>query len=312
MLQMNPRLFVFVLFFLISQTEFAIGRLPEIVFYGKVVDQHNQPVVGASVWISGENAYLSAGGGKGFVYTDEEGYFVVNTTGAALVLGSIRHPEIDKVVYYKVPDWHEPSGIEYKNTVRLLSHERKRASLNYNDYNGKGKAYEIRVWRMGQYEGAVRGYASFHIPSNGAKSSFRFDATDNTLLLLDDTSKAQFDISCNRSNMEHYQDFSDWSINITSVNGGIIETDDPYLNLAPVNGYESSLQIDMHKDTRDFRQRLFKRYYFEIENQQIYGSFTAALEPFSGPDEQLCIIRLNYKINPTGLRGLELKLNNIR
>lgn len=287
---------------------FAMGGLPDIVFYGRVLDQYVQPVEGASVWFSGEHAYLLSGGGNGFAHTDQEGYFTINTTGAALVLGSVRHSEIDKVVYYTVPDRYNPSTLTYKNTVRMLSNGNKHVTLNYNDYRRKDNAYEIRVWRMGQYAGALRGFAAFNIPSDGTKSSFTFDVARKSISLVSDRSKAHFHMSCNRSAMEHYQDFSDWNLNIDVADGGIIETDDLYLNLAPATSYGESWTVDMREGTSSFRRRLFKRFYFVTASGKQYGGLKAKFEPFLGPSEQSCRVYLDYKINPTGSRNLELRL----
>lgn len=291
------------------QYQIALGKLPDIVFYGRVIDQYGQPVEGASIWHSGENAYLSAGGGKGFAKTDKAGYFMLDTSGAALVLGSIKHSEIDSVVHYRISKQSFPK-IQYSTTVRFLSHDKNNVALNYNNYNKKSKAYVIQVWRLGEYEGAFGGYSSFHIASDSTVNSLVFDNNKNTINLTDDKAKAQFHISCTRPHMENNQDYGDWSLNITPVNGGIVETNDPYLNLAPESGYQASAEVRMQKGEKDYRHLLKnQRYYFSINNHNNYGSLNAHYEPFYGPEKEACIVRINYKLNPNGSRNLELKRN---
>lgn len=293
------------------QYQVAMGQLPDIVFYGRVIDQNNQPVVGASIWHSGENAYLSSGDGKGLAQTDEEGYFMLDTSGAALALGSIKHPEIDGVVYYRLNKPDSPKA-RYSTTVRFLSHSKSDRALSYNDYSVKDKAYVIQVWRLDKYEGTIAGYSSLHITSDSKVHSLMFDSGRNTIKLTDDKNKAQFNISCTRPHMVNNQDYGDWSLKLTPVNGVIVEANDPYLNHAPEFGYQTSIQVNMSKEAENYSHQLKnKRYYFAVNNSnKYYGSLNAHYEPFYGPDKEVCIVRFNHKINPTGSRNLELKRGN--
>lgn len=290
-----------------QQYAVAIAKLPDIVFYGRVIDQYGQPVKNASIWYSAENAYLSAGEGKGFIQSDEFGYFELNTFGAALVLGSIRHPDINSVVYYRV---NKPNSavINYNTTVRFLSHDNARDSLNYNNHDKKSSAYIIRVWRLSANEGAIRQtlVTNYKI---GEEYTFSFNPKSGKVALSEGKTKGDLHLSCIRTPMQHYQDYGDWGLTITPVNGGIIETDDPYMNLAPVSGYKSSLEIDMTKGSPGYQHKLSnKHYYITTNNGNIFGSLKMHIKPFFEPREESCRLHIDFKINPTGSRNLELQL----
>jgi len=292
------------------QYKMAISPLPDIAFYGRVIDQHGQPVKNASVGYTGENAYLSTGGGMGSVNTDDDGYFVINTSGAALELSGVGHPEIDYVSYQSPYASIRSTRNMKEYTVRFVQHDDNRYALNWRNYTDKSKAYLIKVWRFEEYKGALKG-------SLGAY--YNLDDRQYTLNLLGKKYKNRVKegiheghlvVSCTRKvNMKNHRDYGDWTATITPINGGIQETNDLYMNKAPTSGYEPSLSMDMKYGTDDYQFRLLnKRYYFMANNGKIYGSLFVHFEPHANYKNNLCRVEINsYKINPTGSRNLEIK-----
>ena len=140
--------------------QIAMAALPKITFWGRVVDQYGQPVVGAAIYNAGGNAWLSSGGGSGFAHTDDEGYFKVRNSGAGLTLSQIVHPEIE----YGYPPEQGPRRYERERQPFLISSKRFISQIDeghpsdsWRKYTKKSKAYEIKVWRLGEYEGAKGG-----------------------------------------------------------------------------------------------------------------------------------------------------------
>ena len=140
--------------------QIAMAALPKITFWGRVVDQYGQPVVGASIYNEGGNAWLASGGGAGFARTDDEGYFKIRNRGTGLSLGQIVHPEIE----YGYPPDQGPRSYERSHQQFLIRSKWFISSITeghphdaWSKYTKKSKAYEIKVWRLGEYEGAKGG-----------------------------------------------------------------------------------------------------------------------------------------------------------
>jgi hypothetical protein len=109
--------------------------------------------------------------------------------------------------------------------------------------------------------------------------------------------------------MAYVEDYGDWSVTISPVNGGgIQETDDLYMNMAPKTGYLPSLTIDRRIGSSSYLPALLnKRYFFTSNDGQDYGSLYVHYEPFAREDIDGCIIRFSWKLNTTGSRSLEIK-----
>ena len=292
------------------QYQIAMSSLPDIKFYGRVIDQYDQPVSGAKVRYSGTSTYLSAGGGHGQVETGEQGYFEIDTEGAQLVLGSIIHPDI---VYAHQLD----SGLGreipqeiLKSTKLFLSQEDNRGIYsNWHHYTEKEKAYVIHAWRLGKYDGAKSGGVDGFFDADGKYYTLDLDNYNNKQ--KDGKTKGHIYISCTRPHMENNRDYGDWRISITPVNGGIQEANDLYLNQAPETGYQASIDIDMRKGNQDYSSSLLnKRYYFKSNNGKGYGSLFIHMQPFAAVEKEACVLFIKYKLNSTGSRSLELKRQN--
>lgn len=292
------------------QYQIALSTLPSIIFYGRVIDQHGQPVKNATVWYEGTSTYLSAGGGRGLAATDDDGYFEVDTAGAELSLGSIKHPEIDDIAY-QAPKTNSSHPNKY-GAIRLLSQEDKQGIYStWRDHTEKDRAYIIHAWRLGEYEGALEGGGSFGLYS-GKTYTINLSHTDKYKRISEGLNDGDLHIICTRSHIESYRDIGNWSVSIVPVNGGILETDDLYMNMAPVSGYQATLEINMRKGSQNYQKSLLnKRYYITLKNGQKYGSLFINIDPFVSIEDDACSIRINSKINPTGSRNLELKRSSI-
>jgi len=280
------------------QYQVAMSNLPEIDFHGRVIDQYGNPVKNGIIVYIGANAYLSAGGGMGFVETDTNGFFVIDTTGASLQLRGVKHPDID--------------GVLFSNgaiAAQFYANDHHGDIYNYNKYSKKENAYIIQAWRFGLYENAKKGNIRGHYDRVG--QLYTLDLTKNTYTDIIQKGKrnGQLRISCTRQLMENPKDFGSWSTTIEAINGGLQETDDLYMNVAPMSGYASSVNINMMKSNSEYAHELLdKSYYFKSNNGKEYGVLQVDFVPHSKYwDDKACIVDIKYKINSTGSRNLELK-----
>ena len=273
----------------------AMSSLPDITLYGRVIDQYGQPVSDADVYYAGTNAFLAAGGGRGVVKTDDDGYFEIETSGEKLSLWGIRHPSIEEGGYPKASN----TNLDIKSSNMYP---------DWTVHNTKDNPYIILAWRLGKYEGAIAGSESLRLSSDGTMHTLNLDKSSRKKNLIKGKFEGQFRISCQRSHMESNRDYGDWSIVFSAINGGFLETDDLYMNIAPESGYQPSFNINMKKGTQEYKHELLnKRFYFMANSGQEYGSLIVDFQPFYNSSRDVCNIRLRYKINPTGSRNLELK-----
>jgi len=296
--------------------QLAFSQPPALKMYGRVVDQYGQPVVNAGIWQNGGSAFLMEGGGRGYARTDEEGYFRIDTTGVSLELGGVSHPEIDGVNY---PKSGKGQLRLYNISARFLTYPNGPMGEYYlENYNTKENAFLIKTWRMQGYEGAVAGKTTLEINADGRIYTLKFDEhkkrnRDN--LLREGEYEGDLRVSCTRDihayNIEENKiNYGDWRFSITPIDGGIQETNDLYMNMAPGTDYKASLLIDMKKGTSDYERSVVnKRYYFKAHNDKTYGMIYAYIKPYSTEDS--CDFYITeYRYNSTGSRNLELKRDN--
>ena len=288
------------------QYKIALSPLPEIKFYGLIIDQYGNPVKDARVWYKGTNTYLSAGGGRGLAKTDEQGYFEINTHGASLSLGAVTHPEIE----YS----HQPDGIITREHLKvaktLLSYVDKQGEYDtWKNYTEKKHPYIINAWLLGKYEGATRGQIIADFDASGKEYTLYLDQHDYRKQIKEGKhDDGHLYVSCTRPHMKNNFDYGDWSLSIIPVNGGIQEASDVFMNRAPASGYKSSLNISERKGSSDYKYYLLsQRYFISLNNGEVYGSLFMHITPFANSSKEACRIEIYSKINKTGSRNLELK-----
>ncbi len=276
------------------QYQIAMSPLPAITFWGRVIDQYNQPIANAEIYYTGTSAYLAEGGGRGRLRTDEQGYFEITTVGAELLLTGVVAPSIDQVA----------GGVVY-----FRSHSGTQGFDNWKKHTSKETAYIVHAWRLSKYEGAISVNSDFGAYS-GKNYTIRFSNKWGEKQVFEGEKKGDLHISCTREPISSYKDRIDWQMQIIPVNGGIQETKGLYQNIAPEDGYQAEANIVMIKGNKNYQHQYHNRYYFYSNNKAVYGSIDIDVEPFASIEKQACSIRIRAKINPTGSRNLELKRSN--
>jgi len=295
------------------QYQVALSDLPDLSMYGRVIDQYGQPVVNAGIWQNGGSAYLRGGGGRGYARTDEEGYFRIDTTGAFLELGGITHPEMDYLNYG--PQEHITSRKLYGSSVYFSSSPNfSQGEIDIREFDTKEKAFLIHAWRLQGFDGTIKGKKILTFKPDGSIYTIKFSENENirdkSKFITEGENDGDLWISCTRDSFEKKGEYGDWRFEIMPLGGGIQETNDLYMNVAPDSGYQSSLIVSMKKGKQGFKPGLInKRYYFKAHNGKTFGMLYVYFRPFNLEDScRLDIIE--YRYNPTSSRNLELKRNN--
>ncbi len=294
-------------------TLLALVLIPDYRFHGRVIDQYRQPVVNAQVRYEGTHGFLSSGSGLGAVYTDEDGFFDINIYGDSLVLAAIIHPEL----VYAYPQKNKDVAVDRTmyamttDTIGFRNTDKDNRYLNAQNYQNEDNPYVINAWRLGRYEGAITGYFNGYLPADGSTHTLRFSNKFGAKQNLKGIVDGHLRINCTRKSMDSENDYGDWSVTILPVNiGGIQETEDLYLNMAPETGYLPSMTIDKRMGSNGYSPSLLnKRYYFTSNKGLVYGSLYIHFKPHTRWRDSipLCNIKITWKLNTSGSRNLELE-----
>lgn len=101
---------------------------------------------------------------------------------------------------------------------------------------------------------------------------------------------------------------TDWWFEIEAVDGGLVNVDDAYMNLAPESGYESGpIIIQQRASSLSYKTRFDnQRIYFVSNNKKYYGVLEFSI---ATRGNEVASLRYKYKLNLNSSRNLELKPN---
>jgi hypothetical protein len=243
-----------------------------IVFYGKVIDEKDQPVVGAEVkygsnsidpTLTKEVTY------EGKVYSDNTGMFKIDDIKGVAVGFEITHPD-----YYA----------SVKN--RTLAGYAMGRDPNVPDT--AEKAWVFRMYKKKEPIALISGSNGIKVPVNGTLGTIRLGA------------QGQMQVEAWASPPSQYTGKPfDWRVRLSIPGGGIIESNEEFNFEAPQNGYQSSIEINMPSGKDGWTESVRKTYILNL------GGTYARMNTYVNSGKQI-FVSVNYLINPTpGSRNLE-------
>jgi len=249
-------------------------------FYGKIIDQHGDPVTEAEVK-AGIGLYVSferSGGYWNFTKSDSEGKFsFVGVRGAGMGL------------------FFKKEGFVYD-----------RNASRPNDYVPDPlHPMVFTMWKFKGPEQMVKSEFSSALPVDGTMMNFDFMTArkvegKGTLVIR--VTRTPMDIVGNKP--------YEWTATLQIPGGGFIETQDIYPYEAPAEGYQSTLTFNRSVSPFNTEGRGFtKLFYFKMQ-EGYYGrmllDLAASVEtpPQGG-------VRIQAYINPFGSRNLEVNPNKV-
>lgn len=241
-------------------------------FYGKIVDQDNQPVEGVSV-TAGVGTYegpTRSGGQKYYTVSDAAGRFSftgIHGAGCGYILEKSKYEFNQRQPFASRPKDYVPDP----NNPAVIS-----------------------MWKLQGAEPMLRTQIQAGLACDG--TSRRLDPLSGRR----DTGKLIVALTRNPINIDRERPF-DWTLNLEISGGGLIETSDIYPYEAPTGGYQHSVSISMPANTKQWTPQVNRSYYiFDGKN---YGRITIdIMANYQPPPTHFEVA--SY-MNPTGSRNLE-------
>jgi len=258
-----------------------------VSFYGKVIDQHGEPVVGADVfgysdyYVESFDEQLEFGGGKRGrrnieVKTDKDGLFVVESYQAT----DLNFTDIKKIGYHAKEKL--PTGLIFGNSFsRRYSSDRSSPVI-------------FPMWEKGDTEPLMKSRWRKSIIPDG-----RVYTLDIETGQVVEGGDLQVSISADYDAVPDTNRYP-WKLKVSSPGGVVIESNDAFLYQAPDSDYSESLswKIEEGKEwSRDLKRSLYVRL-----KSGVYAGVTIDAKAYHTNEARIVV---NSFINPSGSRNLE-------
>ena len=259
----------------------------EFDFYGKVVDQYMQPVVGATVEL--HVVYFDGAVTPAFypaiypvrLVTDAQGMFsLTNQKAMRLSIQSI-----------------EKAG--YK-----ISNSEQRQTFDFSRNNPKIDARPdnpvvFKAWKSNPHQAIIIGKISPKLIPDGR--TYTIDFLNDRVVVQEGALSGDLHVEFFREGTTR-ADGASWKVSVEAVQGGIMKTDDRYTYIAPETGYNNTWSYEIHRTKHRLPDRTVK-FYFRSRNGDAYGFLNIWFVPFFSTEESR--LHIEYRVNPNGSRVLE-------
>lgn len=254
-----------------------------INFYGKVIDQSNNPVSNVTVIATAaiSKQWMEEKFDTHTTTTDGDGLFQFKGLhGMGLGINLKK-------------EGYEFSSNKNSFTYSAMWPEKERHKPDAN------APVIFKMWKLQGPQSLVKIGIGGYIPCNGTSVSFD--------LLTGKSMPSGGDLTVtfvrNPQNIQGVQKFA-WKAVVQVNNGGLVDINDQYPNEAPTDGYQSQVIIDMPQDALSWFDSLNRSYYWKGRGGQYYGRFSVQIfAAFTHPNVPFT---LSGYANPSGSRNLEL------
>lgn len=254
-----------------------LWRTP-LLYYGKVVDESNQPIAGVRVSYAGNSADESltkATRNQGSVMTDDRGIFKIDGLYGIGLMFQLYHPN-----YYPYPD--NSTGFDVRSPPRDGIVE-----------NSEANARIFRMHSKGHQVPLVHRVDGVNVPLDGTPTALNLKGSSDDQII----GKLIIEASGNPPSRYNQQPF-DWDVKVSVPDGGLVEYTNYFDFVAPESGYQSSVEFSFPKDTNGWTDTISENYFVELP------SGYARLNIYMGVKRPL-FFSIAYDYNPDGSPNLE-------
>lgn len=242
-------------------------------FYGKVIDQNGDPVVGVEITAGNEGLDTT---GRVWPQTfraqsDLDGLFEI--TGKIGTPIGVRLSKSGYLWGLRGEGYKAPAGGASSPADRVI----------------------LTMWKLHGAEPLVGSGLDAKIAFDG--SSTRFD-----IMTGKESADGDLQITLLRSplGVRRGRDIFDWTVKIEILGGGILPENDPYPYWTPGNGYQSSFEFNMSSNNIPWSSSFQGNFYIKNARGQ-YGRMQANVYAALTPAR----IQFGFTINPSGSQNLE-------
>lgn len=254
-----------------------LWRTP-IVFFGKVLDESNQPVAGVHVSYGANSAneqLTQEVRNEGEATSDARGVFkIAGIRGRSFVL-ELSHP-----AYYTSSS--NPPGFDYAgelNSGNSVPDTEDKAMVFYMHHKGNPTAL---IERRG----------GLHKPPDGTTMEFPLRGKTRAEII------GQLQVQGWKGEPDPQSGHYDWKVRITLPSGGALESTNEFAFVAPETGYQQTLEINESKDDPNWKASADKAFFFKLPNYFARGQ--ANIDLFHD-----LYFSMQYFVNPDGSANLE-------
>jgi len=277
-----------------ANRKFLAEETAPITFYGKVIDQDNQPLQGVRVQLNIFQWHEPSPGnveGKQTILdrvTNPDGLFsITEAKGSGLAIesmekeGYVLSGKATRHFGYQGAGGFKP--IEFQPVIfkmwKLKGAEPLRASDPFKDLYKivpDGRIYTMDLMLDKWTEGATNGDFKVQVTRPAGK--------------FIPVKKEKYD----------------WSFVIQAINGGVIKTDDEFMYQAPEAGYQEKYEFKMSADDPQWKDRVERmQFYLRTRNGQLYTRIVVTVISNYNYVQENGAFRVEYYANPAGSRNLE-------
>jgi hypothetical protein len=263
-----------------SQLALAPWHTP-IDFYGKVIDENSNPVVGVSIGFRWAAQTEDVAATTATTQSDAEGIFSLHDKhGVGLSV------QVSKEGYYT--SQKDKRGFNYALGPDILSPDSSNPVIFHLQKKGKGESL-VHIGGIGLH--TMRDYL---LAADGRP--INVSLLDGQLMPAEQGDlQVEFQIG---PPLDNFPSRITWSCRVAVPGGGLIQTDEEFPFFAPENGYQTSDNWSV--DATNWTQTLDKQYYIKLRD----GNFgRVKLRVIGVPNR--AFFRMESFLNPSGSRNLE-------
>jgi len=258
-----------------------------VSFYGRVVDQDGNGIAGVQILMSvrqwGLGGTFDSWGNKFPKFncvTDSNGSFSLEgTSGDSLTVESVF-----KNGYSLSPKTQ--MGYGYGESSAPHHPDRQNPII-------------IKMWKLGEKAQLIAGSKFWGIIPDGRTYTMDFF---KQMKFEGDNALGDIRVKIMRPAQVKPRVKFDWSFEIEGIQGGVIQSQDEFMYLAPETGYQK-FEFSMSTNNPSWKREIDgMQFYFQSRNGSIYGQFIVDVIP--DYNEQ-SIFNIKFSVNPNGSRNLQ-------
>jgi len=262
--------------------QYVQSRNSPINFYGKVIDQYSNALAGVDVMVRVRQWYVAS---VAALNMEGKMIHVQKTSGpdGAFEIHGVSGDGFD--IEHIQKEGYELSGGTYPS---------------YGPSSG-GVANPVifKMWKKGAKEPLVSGQKVFGLIPDG-----RVYTVDLLKGKKSEGAEGEGDlrVAIVRPTGAKPNDRYELSFRIEGIGGGVLQTDDEFMYLAPESGYEPKLEVQLVASDSAWTPLVKKRLFFRSRGGSLYGRLDLEINAVYNDKSA---IEINYAVNPSGSRNLQ-------